>query len=61
MPLAASVIWNPMISIAIYVALGLAVLASRLLFPAAKAASTAAQAPQQPTVANEHSEMAKAA
>jgi phage shock protein PspC (stress-responsive transcriptional regulator) len=60
-PLAASVIWNPTFSIAAYVALGLGVLASRLLFPKAKAALNGAQVVEQPAVANEQSELAKAA
>lgn len=57
-PLAAMVLWNPMIAIGGYLVLGLAVLASRLLFPK--------PANPQPTTrvltaANEHGEMAKAA
>ncbi len=57
-PLAASVIWNPMIAIGTYFALGAVVLVSRLLFPKPKAfVATAAQA----TAAHEHHELAKAA
>jgi phage shock protein PspC (stress-responsive transcriptional regulator) len=58
-PLAASVIWNPLIAIGTYFALGAVVLISRLLFPKAKA-STAAEAP---AVANEEQqqELRKAA
>jgi phage shock protein PspC (stress-responsive transcriptional regulator) len=44
-PLAASVIWSPMIAIGAYFALGLVVLASRLLFPKAKASTAAVAAP----------------
>jgi phage shock protein PspC (stress-responsive transcriptional regulator) len=51
-PLAASVIWNPMIAIGTYFALGAVVLVSRLLFPKAKA-STAEAAP---AVAHEEQE-----
>ena len=35
-PLAASVIWHPMIAVAIYLGLGAVVFASRLLFPKTK-------------------------
>ncbi len=55
-PLAASVIWNPAIAVGTYVALGLAVLASRLLFPRPRA-STAAPAEAE----HEQQELAKAA
>jgi phage shock protein C len=60
-PLAASVIFNPMLSIGVYVALGLGVLASRLLFPKRETPADAPVAPQQRAGANEHSELAKAA
>jgi phage shock protein PspC (stress-responsive transcriptional regulator) len=57
-PFAATVLWSPMIAIGAYLAVGLAVLASRLLFPEQKVA-------QAPTVsvspANEQIELAKAA
>ena len=56
-PLAASVIWNPLIAIGTYFALGVVVLASRLLFPKPKAAIAA----DEPAVANEERELAKAA
>jgi phage shock protein C len=56
-PLATSVIWNPMIAVGAYFALGLVVLVSRLLFPKAKA-SMAAEAP---AIANEQQELRKAA
>jgi phage shock protein C len=58
-PLAASVIWNPLIAIGTYFTLGLTVLASRLLFP--KAAPDKAVPAAQPQPANEQQEMAKAA
>jgi len=57
-PLAASVIWHPMIAVAIYLGLGAVVLASRLLFPKAKTIE-----PLSPTesAANEPQELKKAA
>jgi len=59
-PLAAIVLWNPMIAIGAYFALGLVVLASRLLFPKAKAVSAASvEADHVP--ANEQREFAEAA
>jgi phage shock protein PspC (stress-responsive transcriptional regulator) len=57
-PLAASVIWSPMIAIGAYFALGLVVLASRLLFPKAKASTAAAAAP---AIQHEEPELRKAA
>jgi phage shock protein C len=59
-PLAASVIYSPMIAIGVYFALGAVVLASRLLFPR-KAAVTSEAAAIEPTVANEQREYAEAA
>ena len=56
-PLAASVIWNPLIAIGTYFALGLVVLVSRLVFPKPKA--TAATVEAAPV--NEQRELAKAA
>ena len=56
-PLAASVIWNPMIAFGTYFALGAVVLVSRLLFPKAKT-STAAEAP---AIAHDEPELRKAA
>ena len=57
-PLAASVIWNPMIAIGTYFALGAVVLASRLVFPKVKATAVA----QEPEVAHEEElELRKAA
>ena len=59
-PLAASVIWNPLVAFSVYFALGAIVLASRLLFPKPKSvAATRTQA--EPTAANEQRELAKAA
>lgn len=57
-PLAASVIWNPLIAVGTYFALGVVVLASRLLFPKPKAA-VALKAEAAPV--NEQRELAKAA
>lgn len=57
-PLAASVIWNPLIAIGTYFALGAVVLASRLLFPKPKAA-VAVKVEASPL--NEQRELAKAA
>ena len=59
-PLAASVIWNPMIAIGTYFALGAIVLASRFFFPKAKAEAPATEQPAA-AAANEQSELAKAA
>lgn len=59
-PFAASVLVSPMWAIATYFALGGVVLVSRLLFPRSKAVSSA-QAVDQPIVANEQRELAKAA
>jgi phage shock protein C len=57
-PFAAIVLWSPMIAIGAYLAVGLVVLASRLLFPKHKAvpAPTVSVSP-----ANEQVELAKAA
>ncbi len=53
-PLAASVLLSPMMAIAAYLALGVVVLASRLLFPKAKAAGAAgADANAQAAPAND--------
>ena len=57
-PLAASVIWNPMISIGTYFALGALVLASRLLVPSPKAAQARESSVE---AVNEEREFAKAA
>jgi phage shock protein PspC (stress-responsive transcriptional regulator) len=59
-PFAASVLWSPMYAIAGYFALGLVVLASRLLFPSHKS-ETSAPASQQAVPANESHELARAA
>ena len=56
-PLAVSVIWNPLIAIGTYFALGAVVLASRLLFPKAETVAAAAA----PAVANAEPELRKAA
>ena len=58
-PLAASVIVNPLWAIATYFALGAVVLLSRLLFPRPGQAEAATAA--QSTPANEQNELAKAA
>lgn len=57
-PLAASVIVNPMIAIGTYFALGVVVFASRMLFPRPKAETTSVP---QVEVANEDRELKKAA
>ena len=57
-PLAASVIWNPLIAIGTYFALGLVVLVSRLVFPQAKASTAADAAPE---IVHEEQELRKAA
>jgi phage shock protein PspC (stress-responsive transcriptional regulator) len=58
--LSAMVLWSPMIAIGSYLALGVVVLFSRLVFPKAKAESRAAAA-QPADAANEQREIAKAA
>ncbi|HEY8593384.1 MAG TPA: PspC domain-containing protein [Sphingomicrobium sp.] len=64
-PLAASVILSPQIAVGTYLALGVIVLISRLLFPKAKAQPSAAVetsvAEAAPVAANEQRELAKAA
>jgi len=59
-PFAASVIYSPMIAIGAYFALGLVVLASRMLFPKVKPANEIV-VDEQPSAANEQREFAKAA
>ena len=59
-PLAASVIWHPLIAIGTYFALGAVVLASRLLFPKPKADAVQV-APNEAAPVNEQRELAKAA
>jgi phage shock protein PspC (stress-responsive transcriptional regulator) len=59
-PFAASVLISPTWAIATYFALGMIVLASRLLFPRAKTIE-AEKTLVQPTPANEQRELAKAA
>ena len=59
-PLAAMVVYSPLIAFSAYFALGAVVLVSRLIFPKAKAESAAAiHAPETP--ANEQRELAEAA
>ena len=58
-PLAAMVIYSPLIAFGAYFALGAAVLASRLLFPKKTAKVEAVQA--EPAAANEQREYAEAA
>lgn len=58
-PLAASVIWNPLVAFGAYFALGAVVLASRLLFPNRQAAKVLAE--QHAAAANEQNELAEAA
>ncbi len=59
-PFAAMVLWSPLYAIGGYFALGLIVLASRLLFPRVKTTTTAAE-PAAPVPANQEVELAKAA
>ena len=59
-PFAASVMWNPLIAIGAYFALGAVVFGSRLLFPKAKIVGDEL-APEQPAAANAEPELAKAA
>jgi phage shock protein PspC (stress-responsive transcriptional regulator) len=59
-PLAAIVLWNPLMAVGAYFALGAVVLASRLLFPKAKAIS-ASSVEAAPVPANEQREFAQAA
>ena len=58
-PLAASVLLSPLWAIGAYLALGGVVLLSRLLFPMPKLAK--ARIGEQPVVANQDNELAKAA
>lgn len=59
-PLAAMVLWSPLIAIGAYFSLGAVVLASRLLFPKAKASiNSASEVSALP--ANEQQEFARAA
>jgi phage shock protein PspC (stress-responsive transcriptional regulator) len=60
-PLAAAVIWSPMIAFGAYFALGAVVLVSRLVFPNRKSASAPAAVEQPAPAANEQRELAKAA
>ena len=59
-PLAAIVLWNPAIAIGVYFALGLVVLASRLIFPKAKVTEVAESQPLSAS-ANQQIEFARAA
>lgn len=59
-PFAAIVLYSPMIAIGAYLALGVVVLASRLLFPKPKT-ETVVERPSETAAANEQREMAKAA
>ena len=59
-PLAAMVLWNPLIAIGTYIALGVVVLASRLLFPKPKTSASGSHE-EAPVAANEQREFAKAA
>ena len=59
-PFAATVLWNPLVSIGAYLALGVVVLASRLLAPKAKSAPLAESRIEADT-ANEQQDFAKAA
>lgn len=59
-PFAVGVLWSPLMTFGLYFALGAAVLASRLLFPHARAEDSISAAPTI-SPANEQAELAKAA
>src|SRR5438309_11858786 len=59
-PFAAAVLWSPTITLAVYFALGAAVLVSRLLFPKSKQLVAVEQGGEF-SPANEQRELAKAA
>jgi phage shock protein PspC (stress-responsive transcriptional regulator) len=59
-PFAATVLYSPLLSIGFYLALGIVVLGSRLLFPKAVSANAAASS-DRPSAANEQREFAEAA
>lgn len=59
-PFAASVIYSPTLAIGVYLALGIAVLASRYFFPRREQTVEAVKS-EQPVAANEQRELAKAA
>jgi phage shock protein C len=59
-PLAAIVLWSPLKAIGIYLAIGVVVLASRLLFPKARPSTTAASEVSA-VPANQQQEFARAA
>src|SRR4051812_16481560 len=58
-PFAATVLWSPLWAIVAYLALGLVVLGSRILFPKPKSANADAKGEAAP--ANEQRELAEAA
>ncbi len=60
-PFAATVLLSPTMAIAAYLALGVLILASRLLFPNAKASRVEQTAEQTVAPANEQRELAEAA
>src|SRR4051812_16914678 len=60
-PFAASVLWSPTLTLAIYFGLGAVVLASRLLFPRAKPAQVAEVSDRELSAANEQRQLANAA
>ena len=60
-PFAATVLLSPIMAIAGYLALGVVVLGSRLLFPKAKAVTVESVVEQPAAAANEQQELAKAA
>ena len=59
-PLAAIVLWSPLMAVGIYLAIGVVVLASRLLFPKARP-STGAASEVSAVPANQQQEFARAA
>lgn len=60
-PLAAMVVYSPLIAFSAYFALGAVVLTSRLLFPKAKTVNAEVPHHEQQPAANEQRELAKAA
>jgi phage shock protein C len=60
-PFAATVLYSPLYAVIAYFALGAVVLASRLLFPKAKAEATQPNRAEAMAVSNEQRELAKAA
>lgn len=60
-PFAASVLYSPMYAVIAYLALGVVVLASRLLFPKARAETAAPACTEAVAISSEEPEMRRAA